>query len=95
VTRREGRRFVEEEQFREAARLHQRLAVPPTERESATDPALRRMVASDPTELVVEAPAVAVHEPARRVGDEFTQRRDPIAQGHRGTTVAMPTDVGA
>jgi hypothetical protein len=53
------------------------------------------MVTSDPTALVVEAPAIAVHEAARGVRDQLAEGSDPVAQGHTGITAAAPTDVGA
>jgi len=32
--------------------------------------------------LVVQAAAVAVHEPPRRIGDELAERRDSISERH-------------
>jgi hypothetical protein len=88
VARREGRRFVEEEQFREAALLHQRPAVPAAEREPAADPPPGGVMAPDPALLVVETPSIAVHESACGIGDQLAKRRDPVSQRHRGITVA-------
>jgi len=52
-------------------------------------------MAPDPAALVMEAPAVAVDEAARGVGDQLAEGRDPVAQGHTAITAAAPTDVGA
>ena len=41
------------------------------------------VVAADVPGGVVQAAAVAVHEPAGRVGDQVTQRRDAVLQRHR------------
>ena len=80
-------RFVEEEQLREPAGLHQRLAVPATELEATPDPATRRVVSPDPAVLVVEAASVAVHESPRGIGDQLAERRDPVPERHRATIV--------
>jgi hypothetical protein len=85
-------RFVEEEQFREPAGLHQRLAMPATELEATPDPATRRMVSPDPAVLVVEAASVAVHESPRGIGNQLAERRDPVPERHRATFVAVPTE---
>lgn len=80
-------RFVEEEQFREPAGLHQLLAVPAAELEATPDPATRRVVSPYPAVLVVEAASVAVHESPRGVGDQLAERRDPVPERHRATIV--------
>jgi hypothetical protein len=84
-------RFVEEEQFREPAGLHERPAVPATELEATRDPPTRGVVSPDPAVLVVEAAAVAVHESPRGIGDQLAERRDPVPVRHRATIVAVPT----
>jgi hypothetical protein len=80
-------RFVEEEQFREPAGLHQLLAVTATELEATPDPATRPVVSPYPAVLVVEAASVAVHESPRGVGDQLADRRDPVPERHRATIV--------
>jgi hypothetical protein len=77
-------RFVEEEQFREAAGLHQRPASPPAEFEPAGDPALAVEATADATGLVVEAAAIPVDEASRWIRDELAERRDAILQRHSG-----------
>jgi hypothetical protein len=84
-------RFVEEEQFREPAGLHQRPAVPASELEATPDPPTRGVVSPDPAVLVVEAAAVAVHESPRGIGDQLAERRDPVPVRHHATIVAVPT----
>ena len=59
------------------------LALPAAELEPARDPALPRSGGGS-ARLVVQAPAVAVHEPARGIGDELAERRDPVLQRHPG-----------
>jgi hypothetical protein len=81
----ERRRLVEEEQLREAAGLHQWLAMPAPEPEAASDPAPGGVVSADPTGSVVEAAPVAVHEPSRGVGDQLAERRDPVPERHGHT----------
>ena len=70
--------LVEEEELREAAGLHQRLAVPAAELEPARDPALPVEAAPDPSRGVVEAAAVTVDEPAGGIGDELPERRHTV-----------------
>src|SRR5581483_7938343 len=79
----EGRRLVEEEQLREAARPHERLAPPVAEPEPARDPPLTGVAAPDAPVLVVQTAAVAVHEPPRRVCDQVAERRDPVLPRHQ------------
>jgi hypothetical protein len=83
VSRRERGRFVEEEELREAPRLHERMAVPAAEREPAGDPALAVVATADPAAIVVQAAAVAVHETARRVGDQLAERCDTVLERRR------------
>src|SRR5262249_7640181 len=78
VPRRERGRLVEEEELGELAGLHQRLTVPALELEPARDPALRGVAAANAPLVVVQAPAVPVDEPPRRVRDQLAERRDAI-----------------
>ena len=80
VARCEGGRLVEEEELGELPRLHQRPAVPALELEPAGDPTARRLMPPDPALRVVQAAAVAVDEPARRMGDELAERRHPVLE---------------
>ena len=75
-------RLVEEEELREPAGLHECRAVPAPELEPARDPALAVVTPPDPPLVVVEAAAVPVDEPARRVGDQLARRRHPVLQRH-------------
>jgi hypothetical protein len=59
--------------------------VPAAELEPTGDPTLRRPAPADPAFSVVEAAAVAVHEPALGHGDQLTQRRDPVPARHLGS----------
>ena len=79
---RERGRLVEEEELGEPSRLHQRRAVPAAELEPAGDPALAVVAPPDAPALVVQTAAVPVDEPARRVGDELAERRDPVLERH-------------
>jgi hypothetical protein len=83
VAGREGRRFVEEKQLREAARLHELRSVPAAKRELTCDPALHGEAPADASFGVVEAAAVPVHEAARGVGDQVAEWRDAILSRHR------------
>ena len=82
MPRGERGRLIEEEQLGEAARLQQRLAMPPVEPEPARDPALAAEPPPDPTVFVVQAPPVPVHEPASGFGDQFAERRHAVLQRH-------------
>jgi 8-oxo-dGTP pyrophosphatase MutT (NUDIX family) len=75
-------RLVEEEQFGEAPRLQKRMAPPTAELEPARDPPLDGERPPDVARGVVQAPAIPVHEAARRIRDQLTQRRDPVPQRH-------------
>jgi hypothetical protein len=75
-------RLVEEEQLGEAAGLHQRLSMPPTELEPAGDPPTSGEPSPDAPPIVVEAPPVPVDETAVGGRDELTERRDPVLQRH-------------
>jgi len=83
VPRPERRRLVQEEELREPARPLERRATAPAELEAARDPAPHLVHAPDVALRVVEAAAIAVDEPTRRMGDELTERRDTVLQGHR------------
>jgi hypothetical protein len=83
MSRREGRRLVEEEELREAAGLQQSLAAPAAELEPARDPALAAVAATDLPGRVVEAAAIAVHEASGWVGDQFAERCDPVPERQR------------
>src|SRR5688572_5893989 len=82
MPRRERGRFVEEEQLCEAARLHQRRAMPPAELKPTGDPPLPAVAAADPPLPVVEASAIPINETAGRIGDQLAERRDPVLQRH-------------
>jgi len=81
---REGGRLIEEEELGEAARLEERLAMPPLELEPARDPALAAVAAADPSGLVVKAATVSVDQASRGVRNELAERRDPVLQGISG-----------
>jgi hypothetical protein len=85
VTRGERGRLVEEEELGEAAGLEQRRAMPVLEPQPARDPSPPGVGAPDGSVRVVETTPVAVHEAARRVGDQLTQRRDTVAERHAPT----------
>ena len=76
-------RLVEEEQFRELPRLHERRPVPAAELQPARDPSPNAEEPPDAAVLVVHAPAIAVDEPPSRVGDRLTERGDSVLQRHR------------
>ena len=80
----EGGRLVEEEELREPPRLQQRLPMPAAELEPARDPALAVVCPTDSTGGIVQAAAVAVHEAARRIGDQLAEGRDPVLERQRG-----------
>ena len=75
---RERGRLVEEEELRELAGLEQRPALPAAELEPAGDPALPVVAPPDLALRVVEAAAVPVDEPTRRVGDQLAERCDAV-----------------
>jgi hypothetical protein len=79
----ERRRLVEEEELGEAARLQ--LVDPPAafELEPAGDPPFDLEPSDDVPAPVVQTPSVAVHEPARGIGDQLAERRDAVLQRHR------------
>ena len=79
---REGSCFVEEEELGVAARPQERCAMPAAELEPAGNPALAVVAAKTAPVCVVQAAAVAVHEAARRVGDELAERCDAVLQRH-------------
>lgn len=79
VARCQRSRLVEEEQLGEPPGRHQRRAPPAAEAQPTGDPALGGVGPSDLALLIVQAPAVAVHEPSFRRGDQLAQRRDAIA----------------
>ena len=83
VPGREGGRLIQEEELREAARLHERPAVPAAELEPTRDPALDLIATTDAPLVVVEAPAVAVHKPPRWIRNQFTEGCDSILERHR------------
>jgi len=78
VTRRERGRLVEEEQLREPSRLQERRSAPAAELEPARDPAPPGVPPADSPLRIMEAAAIAVDEPARRVGDQVAERRHTI-----------------
>ena len=80
-------RFVQEEQFREAAWLHEWVAMPPLEFEPASDPAFPVVATPDPPGFIVEAAAICVDKPARWIGDELAERRHAILQRHEANLV--------
>ncbi len=75
-------RLVEEEQLREPARRHQRMPVPATKPQPAGDPSLAVVGAADAACRIVQATAVSIHEPARRVGDQLTEWGDSVLAWH-------------
>src|SRR2546430_13839059 len=77
--------LVEEEQLGEPAGPHQRRPVPAAEPQPARDPPLPCVGAADAPGFVVQTAAVAVHEPARGIGDELAERRHPVPARHRVT----------
>lgn len=91
----ECRRFVEEEQLREAARSHEGIAMPTLEFEPARDPAFPVVATPDVPGFVVETAAICVHEPARRIGDELAERRHTILQRHVGHSSLAVIDDGS
>ena len=88
VTGCERRRLVEEEQLREAARLHERPSVPAMELEPTRDPALHGEPSADASLGVVKAATVPVHEAPRGIGDQLAEWGDAILARHRHVTVA-------
>jgi hypothetical protein len=80
VACRERSHLVEEEELRELAGLEERAALPAAELEPAGDPAPPVETPANATVLVVQAPAVSVDEPSRRVGDELAERCDAVLQ---------------
>ena len=80
--------LVEEEQLREAARLHQRPAMPPPEPQPAGDPALAVVGAADAALRVVQAAAVSVDTAAVGRCDQLAHRRDAVLPRHYETPVA-------
>src|SRR3954454_24155046 len=80
VSRGERRRFVEEEKLGEPARLEERASVPVAEDEPARDPAPPDVAAADPPGVVVQAPAIPVHETAVWGSDELAERRDAVLE---------------
>jgi hypothetical protein len=84
----ERRHLVEEEELREPTGLHERRAVPAAKLEAARDPAPPGETPADPPLLVMEASAVAVHQPSARVCDQVSERRDAVLQRHLRLNVA-------
>jgi hypothetical protein len=80
VACRERSHLVEEEELRELAGLEKRAALPAAELEPAGDPAPPVETPANATVLVVQAPAVSVDEPTRRVGDELAEGCDAVLQ---------------
>src|SRR5262249_34326788 len=81
----EGGRLVEEEQLGEAPRLEERRAAPGRKTHTDGCPPAPGVASADPAVAVVQTAAVAVDEPAGRVGDELREGRDPVTERHRGT----------
>ena len=84
----ERRHLVEKEELREPTGLHEGRAVPAAEFEAARDPAPAGEAPADPALLVVEAPAVPVHQPSALVCDQVSERRDAVLQRHLRLNVA-------
>ena len=84
-------RLVEEEEPRVAARRHRIGAVAAAELEPARDPALHLERPADAALRVVQAAAVAVHEPALRRGDELAERRHPVLERHGIERTILPS----
>ena len=87
----ESRRLVQEEELREPAGLQQRGSVPATELEPTRDPAPAGISTSDPPRCVVQASAIAVHEPSRRVRDKLAEGRDAVLERHARVSGWRPT----
>src|SRR5947209_11573600 len=83
VSSRKRGRLVEEEQLGVAARSHQPRPASPAELKLASDPSPGRVRAADGRVLVVEAAAVAIHEPALGRGDQIAKWGNPVLQGQR------------
>ena len=77
----QGSGFVEEEELRPAAGLHQ-LAVATAELEATRDPAADLAVANDPLLGIVQDAAVAGEEAAARHGHDVAERGDAITARH-------------
>ena len=54
------------------------------ELETAGDPAAHLVATHDPPRRIVQAAAVPVDEPSRRVGHELSERGDAVLPGHLG-----------
>ena len=90
VARGERGRLVQEEQLGEAAGLQQGRPMPVAEAKPARDPPRAGGATTDAAVVVVEAPTVPVHEPARWIGDELTEGGDAVLQRHRGVPDPAP-----
>src|SRR5688572_3594613 len=88
---RERGRLVEEEELRELAGSEQRPALPAAELEPAGDPAPPVVTAPNPARGVVEAAAIAVDEPARRVCNELAERCHAVLERHCRARLAVGT----
>jgi hypothetical protein len=85
---RERRRLVQEEELREAARLHERPAVPAAELEPTCDPALDLIAPTDASVVVVEAATVAVDKPSGGIRNQLSQGCDSILERHSSRSIA-------
>jgi len=90
VARGERGHLIQEEQLGEPAGLQQGHPMPVAEAEPARDPSRAGVAATDPAVVVVQAPTVPVHEPARGIGDELTEGGDAVLQRHRGVPDPAP-----
>src|SRR5439155_20482520 len=88
MPRGERGRLVEEEQLREAARLHEWPAMPIAELEPAGDPALAVEPPADPPRGIVEAAPVPVHQAPGRIGHKLAERRHAVLERRVAVTVA-------
>jgi hypothetical protein len=78
----ERRRLVQEEELGEATGPEKRVSPPAPEFEAARDPTLSVVAAQEVATRIVEAAAIAVHQPTCRFGDQLAEWSHPIAKRH-------------
>jgi hypothetical protein len=88
VPGRERRRLVQEEELREATRLHERPPAPAAKFEPTGDPALDLIAPTDASVVVVEAATVAVDKPPRGIRNQLSQGCDSILERHSSRSIA-------
>jgi hypothetical protein len=89
IARGERRRVVEEEELRISTGAQQ-VAVTILEPQPTGDPEPARVAAPNPTFVVVEASAIAEHEPSPRVGDDLTEGCHAVAARHAASASRIP-----